>query len=114
MMVKVFITRKWPEAVEQKLKENFDVTLRHDDIPVSYDEFKQAVQHYDAILPTVSDKLPPDMFEQKNMKVKILGNFGVGYNHIDIKAAEKHGIIVTNTPGVLTDCTADLAIGLIH
>jgi lactate dehydrogenase-like 2-hydroxyacid dehydrogenase len=73
---------------------------------------RQALGEYDAVLPTVSDKLPAAAFEG-TLRTKILGNFGVGYNHIDIAAAKAKGIVVTNTPGVLTDCTADIAMLLL-
>jgi glyoxylate reductase len=77
------------------------------------DEFMAAATTYDAILPTVSDTIPAAFYPAAAGRVKLLANYGVGYNHIDIAAARAAGIAVTNTPGVLTDCTADLAMGLL-
>lgn len=110
---KVLITRRWPAAVEAKLRQQYDATLNHDDHPFTAEEFKQALQHYDAVCPTVCDSLPADVINVANKRCKILGNFGVGYNHIDIAAAKQAGLIVTNTPGVLTESTADIAMTLL-
>ncbi|KQV83750.1 D-glycerate dehydrogenase [Rhizobium sp. Root1220] len=109
---RIFVTRRWPAAAEAVLAERFDVTLNEGDIPLSLPQIQQALNSYDAVLPTVSDKLPAGVFEG-DVRARILGNFGVGYNHIDVAAAKARGIAVTNTPGVLTDCTADLAMLLL-
>jgi lactate dehydrogenase-like 2-hydroxyacid dehydrogenase len=110
---KVLLTRRWPASVEHKLQQLFDVTLNIDDHPFSSDEMKQALQKYDAVCPTVCDSLPAEVLNVPNKRCKILGNFGVGYNHIDIAAAQQQGLIVTNTPGVLTESTADIAMTLL-
>lgn len=110
---KVLISRRWPPSVEAKLQTLYDVTLNHDDHPFSAEEFKHALQHYDAVCPTVCDSLPAEVLNVANKRCKILGNFGVGYNHIDIAAAKQQGLIVTNTPGVLTESTADIAMTLL-
>ncbi len=110
---KVFITRKWPAAVEEQLKARYDVTLNEDDKPLTADEFRHALQHYDAVCPTVCDSFPAEVLKVENKRCKILGNFGVGYNHIDIAAAKAENLIITNTPGVLTESTADLAMTLL-
>ena len=110
---KVLLTRRWPASVEQKLQQLYDVTLNHDDHPFSADEMKLALQNYDAVCPTVCDSLPADVLNVANKRCKILGNFGVGYNHIDITAAKQQGLIVSNTPGVLTESTADIAMTLL-
>ena len=110
---KVLITRRWPASVEEKLTQLYDVTLNEDDHPFSADELKQALQNYDAVCPTVCDSLPAEVLSAPNKRCKILGNFGVGYNHIDIAAAQQQGLIVTNTPGVLTESTADIAMTLL-
>ncbi len=109
---RILVTRRWPTAVETVLSERFDITLNESDVPLSEEALRQAVAEYDAVLPTVSDKLPAAVFSGA-VRAKILGNFGVGYNHIDIAAAKAKGIAVTNTPGVLTDCTADIAMLLL-
>jgi lactate dehydrogenase-like 2-hydroxyacid dehydrogenase len=110
---KVFITRKWPISVEEQLKARYDVTLNEDDKPLSADEFKHALQNYDAVCPTVCDSFPAKVLKVENKRCKILGNFGVGYNHIDVATAKEQNIIVTNTPGVLTESTADIAMTLL-
>jgi lactate dehydrogenase-like 2-hydroxyacid dehydrogenase len=110
---RILITRRWPETVEQFLAERFDVTLNADDTPMSVEAIAAAMADYDAVLPTVSDKLPASVFSGDTLRAKILANYGVGYNHIDIAAARAKGITVTNTPGVLTDCTADIAMLLL-
>ena len=110
---RILVTRRWPAAVEAVLAERFDVMLNRDDIPLNENELRQALSTHDAVLPTVSDRLPAAVFEGVPIATKILGNFGVGYNHIDISAAKARGIAVTNTPDVLTDCTADIAMLLL-
>ena len=110
---KVFLTRKWPSSVEEKLKVRFDVTLNQDDRPLTPAEFKHALQNYDAVCPTVCDSFPADVLNVANKRCKILANFGVGYNHIDIDAAKAQDLIITNTPGVLTESTADIAMTLL-
>ena len=111
---KVLLTRKWPEQAEAKAKELFDVTLNDDDHKMSVDELKQAVKDYDGICPTVSDfQINADILNVENRRVKVLANFGVGFNNIDTEAAKAAGVVVTNTPEVLTDCTADIAMTLL-
>ncbi|MGB7271464.1 MAG: D-glycerate dehydrogenase [Albidovulum sp.] len=109
---RVLTTRRWPQAVEAKLAEKFDLVLNEGDQPMDAAAFQQAFREFDAILPTVTDKLTGAAFDVDGPRTKILGNFGVGFSHIDIDAAKKHGIVVTNTPDVLSDCTADIAMTL--
>jgi lactate dehydrogenase-like 2-hydroxyacid dehydrogenase len=110
---RILITRRWPAAVEAVLSERFDVTLNTRDVALDAAELGLALRDYDAVLPTVSDKLPAALFDAAPLRTRILGNFGVGFNHIDIAAARVRGIAITNTPGVLTDCTADIAMLLL-
>ena len=110
---KVIVTRKWPAEVEAQLKALYDVELNESDIPLTADELKLALQTADALLPTVTDAITAEILNVENKRAKIIGNFGVGYNNIDINTAKAHGIIVTNTPHVLTDCTADIAMLLL-
>ena len=109
---KVIITRKWPEAAEARARELFDVKLNSDDHPMSVAELQEALKTADAVCPTVSDKVSAEVLSAAPLRCKILGNFGVGFNHIDLKAAQERGLLVTNTPEVLTDCTADIAMTL--
>ena len=110
---KVLITRRWPASVEAKLQSLYDVTLNLDDHPFSIAEMQAALQQYDAVCPTVCDSLPAEVINVSDRRCKILGNFGVGFNHIDIQAAREQGIVVSNTPGVLTESTADIAMTLL-
>jgi len=110
---KVLITRRWPEAVEKQLQQLYDVQLNQDDRPLTADELKFALQNFDAVCPSVCDSLTAEVLNVPNKRCKILGNFGVGYNHIDIATAKQQGLIVTNTPGVLTESTADIAMTLL-
>ncbi|EPE97280.1 2-hydroxyacid dehydrogenase [Rhizobium grahamii] len=110
---RILVTRRWPAAVEKILSDRFDTTLNADDIAMRGEALSDALGAYDAVLPTVSDRLPAAVFDSVTPRARILGNFGVGYNHIDVDAAKARGIVVTNTPGVLTDCTADIAMLLL-
>lgn len=110
---KLLITRRWPKAVEEAAKKDFDVTLNEKDIPLSLEDMRNALKSYDAISPTVTDILDSKAFDVENLSCKILCNYGVGYSHIDIPSAQKLGICVTNTPDVLSDCTADIAMTLL-
>jgi lactate dehydrogenase-like 2-hydroxyacid dehydrogenase len=106
----VIVTRRWPTAVEARLLALFDTQLNTDDRPLTADELKDALRTADAVLPTVTDPITAEVLGAEPLRCRILGNFGVGFNHIDLAAAKSHGITVTNTPDVLTDCTADLAM----
>ncbi|MFK7940622.1 MAG: 2-hydroxyacid dehydrogenase [Roseovarius sp.] len=113
-MTKILVTRAWPSEAEERLKSEGlgDVTLRNPDTPMTHDEWMAAATEYDVIMPTVSDKIPAGFYAAAKGKLRIFANYGVGFNHINIDAARDNGIAVTNTPDVLTDCTADLAMGL--
>jgi lactate dehydrogenase-like 2-hydroxyacid dehydrogenase len=112
MKPRVLVTRRWPAAVEALLQEKFDTTLNSEDRPFEPGDLAAAFAAYDAILPTVSDRLPASVFPSGECRTRLIANFGVGFSHIDIDAARARGIAVTNTPGVLTDCTADIAMAL--
>ncbi|MCA0270784.1 MAG: D-glycerate dehydrogenase [Proteobacteria bacterium] len=109
---KVLVTRAWPEAVEARLKANYDVTLNPEDVIHSASDLRAAAGEYDAILPTVTDRLGADVI-QPGGRLRFIGNCGVGYSHIDVAAAKAAGIVVSNTPDVLSDCTADIAMTLL-
>lgn len=110
---KVLATRRWPEAVEAKMAQVFDLHLNTSDVPLSQADLRDAMGQYDAILPTVTDRLPAAVFDGSAPRTRILANYGVGYAHIDTAAARTHGIAVTNTPDVLSECTADIAMTLL-
>jgi len=110
MKPKILITRRWPEAVEARLAARYDVTLNETDTPLTLDQLRAAMTEYDALCPTVSDKVPAEVLSAPGARVRIIANYGAGYEHIDLDAAEGAGLIVTNTPDVLTDATAELAL----
>lgn len=108
----VFVTRRWPNAVESRLSETYDTTFNRQDRALTPTELKEALIKYDAILPTVTDSLNAEVLDVASPKTRFLGNFGVGYSHICEESARALGLTVTNTPGVLSECTADLTIML--
>lgn len=113
-MKTLLITRAIAEPVLEQARAAFDVTLRTAGGGMTVAEATKALENYDAILPTLGDAFSADAFEAATgVRCKMLGNFGVGYNHIDADAAAKHGVIVSNTPDVLTDATADIGWTLI-
>ena len=113
MKPRILVTRRWPAAVEARLTESFDAVLNTGDKPLSLKEFRTALSSYDAVLPTVTDTLSSEAMDVPKLRTKILANYGVGYSHIDAETAARHNITVTNTPDVLSQCTADLAMTLL-
>jgi hydroxypyruvate reductase len=112
-VLKLLITRKLPDAVLDRAREVFDVTVRDNTAPLNREELIQSLSDYDVVLPTLGDAYSADIFDSvPDKRTKLLANFGVGYNHIDAAAARTAGIEVTNTPGAVTDATADIALTL--
>jgi len=109
----VIVTRKLPEAIETRMMELFDTRLNHDDHPMSQAELAKAMQTADVLVPTVTDRIDAALVAQAGPNLKLLANFGTGVDHIDLAAAREKGIAVTNTPDVLTEDTADMAMALI-
>ncbi len=109
----VVVTRRLPDPVEQHLAAHFDVRLNHTDIPSTATSLVDALREGDGVLCTVTDRLTAEVLAATPRRARILANFGVGFNHVDIAAATSQGIVVTNTPGVLTDDTADLTMTLL-
>ncbi len=109
----VLVTRRWPAAVEAQLAENYDAVLNTGDKPMSPSEIRQALKSYDAVLPTVTDTLSAEALDVPGAQTKILANYGVGYSHICEPSARELGMTVTNTPDVLSECTADIAMTLL-
>lgn len=113
-MPKVLITRVLPDAVLEAARARFDVTVRESTAPMTEDECVAALEGYDAVLPTLGDAFRAPAFARVPApRARLLANFGVGYNHIDVAAARAAGVAVTNTPGAVTDATADIALTLI-
>lgn len=107
---KILLTRRWTAEVEKHLAQQFDVTLNDGDVPMDAARLRAAMSQFDAICPTVTDRIDRNVLSAPDRRVRLIGNFGVGFNHIDVEAAREFGISVSNTPDVLTDTTADLAI----
>ncbi len=113
-MSKIFITYKIPEAGEKLLREaGHEVTVREEESLITREDLISALKEYDAILPLLTDKIGKEEIAEAGEQLKIIANYAVGYNNIDAKAAKEKGIIVSNTPGVLTDAVAEHTIGLL-
>lgn len=110
---RILLTRRWPAPVETALAADFDATFNPADQALDCAALRQALRDFDAVLPTVSDRIDAAVLDLDAPRARILANYGVGYSHIDLAAARAHGIVVTNTPGVLTDATADLTMTLL-
>ena len=111
--LKVVLTRRLPDAVETRMRELFDAELNLKDIPMDRAALEAAVQRADVLVPTITDEIDAALIAAAGPQLKMIANFGAGVDHIDIDAAVARQIIVTNTPGVLTEDTADLAMSLI-
>ena len=109
----VVLTRKLPEVVETRMRELFDARLNDNDTAFSKLELKEAMKKADVIVPTVTDKIDSEIIESAGKNLKLIASFGTGVDHIDLNSAKKQGILVTNTPGVLTEDTADVVMSLI-
>ncbi|MBU1313659.1 MAG: D-glycerate dehydrogenase [Alphaproteobacteria bacterium] len=110
---KVYITRKLPDAVETRMRELFDAELNIDDTPRTRDELSAAMKAVDVLVPTVTDRIDQALIEEAGPNLKLIASFSNGTDHIDVDAAAKKGITVTNTPNVLTEDTADMTMALI-
>ena len=110
---KVIITRRLQDRVENRMKELFNVDLSSAEYPVSKKELLSAVKEADVLVPTIGDKIDASILSAAGSNLKLIANYGAGYDHIDIKTALQRGIIVTNTPSVLTTDTADMTMALI-
>lgn len=113
--MKLLITRRMPARVLAAAEARFDVTLREEEARVlTADELRAALRDYDVVMPTLGDRFQADVFaDVPAPRCRLLANFGVGYNHIDVEAARAAGVAVSNTPGAVTDATADIALSLI-
>ena len=110
---KVVVTRKLPDPVETRMRELFDTELNLDDVGMNREALIAAVQRADVLAPTITDKIDAELIAAAGDQLKLIANFGAGVDHIDVAAANARGIVVTNTPGVLTEDTADLCMTLI-
>jgi glyoxylate reductase len=109
----VIVTRKLPDAIETRMMELFDTRLSGDDVPFDQAQLQAAAAAADVLVPTVTDRIGGDVIAAAGPRLKLIANFGTGVDHIDLAAARAKGITVTNTPGVLTEDTADMTMALI-
>jgi len=109
----VIVTRKLPDVVETRMMELFDSRLSADDHSMTREELLAAAQQADVLVPTVTDRIDAELITQAGPRLKLIASFGTGTDHIDLAAARAKGITVTNTPGVLTEDTADMTMALI-
>ena len=109
----VIVTRKLPEVIEARMMELFDAQLNYDDEPMSQADLIAAVKAANVLVPTVTDRIDAALLAHADSKLRLIANFGTGVDHIDLAAARKREITVTNTPGVLTEDTADMTMALI-
>jgi lactate dehydrogenase-like 2-hydroxyacid dehydrogenase len=110
MTTRILVTRKWPVEVETLLAARFDVQFNSDDLPMTAAALGDAMGRYDVICPTVTDRITADMLDRPDRTVRLLCNYGAGVDHIDLDACRRNGVTVTNTPDVLTEATAEIAI----
>ncbi|SFA96713.1 hydroxypyruvate reductase [Poseidonocella pacifica] len=111
-MTRILVTRPLPDKVLAEAEKHFEIELREKTTPMGRAEMRASLALYDGVLPTLGDMFNATIFEEGRHRCRILANFGVGYNHIDVDAARAVGIAVTNTPGAVTDATADIALTL--
>jgi glyoxylate reductase len=111
--VKVVVTRKLPELVESRMRELFDVTLNASDAPMTRDQLAAAMKTAAVLVPTVTDRIDKTLLSMAGPQLKLVANYGTGVDNIDLETARNRGIIVTNTPGILTEDTADMTMALI-
>ncbi|MES2988160.1 MAG: D-glycerate dehydrogenase [Pseudomonadota bacterium] len=110
---RVFVTRSLPTSVEARMSELFDARLSADDAALTREQLGAAMADCDVFVPTVTDRITADLIAGAPDRLRLIANYGAGFGHIDMKAARERGIVVTNTPGVLTEDTADMALALI-
>ncbi len=110
---RVIVTRRLPQPVEDRMADLFDAVFNTSDTPMSRADLVAAIADCDVLAPTVTDSIDADLIRAAGPRMKLIANYGTGVNHIDLAAARARGIMVTNTPGVLTDDTADLTMSLI-
>jgi len=109
----VVVTRRLPEVVETRMKELFDVELREDDRPLTREELVAAMARADVLVPTLTDHIDANMLAQAGDRLRLIANFGAGVDHLDVASARSRGVLVSNTPGVVTEDTADMVMALI-
>ena len=111
--LKVVVTRRLPDVVETRLSELFDVTLREDDAPMTREALAEALKTADVLVPAITDHIDAALLAQAGESLKLIASYGAGVDHVDVATARQRGILVSNTPGVVTEDTADMTMALI-
>jgi glyoxylate reductase len=109
----VVVTRRLPQVVENRMSELFNVTLRETDAPMSRNQLIEAMKEADVLVPTLTDKIDAAMLAAAGERLKLIANYGAGVDHIDVQSARQRGVLVSNTPGTVTEDTADMTMALI-
>ncbi|WP_343714571.1 D-glycerate dehydrogenase [Inquilinus sp.] len=109
----VIVTRKLPDVIETRMMELFETRLNHDDVALDREQLAAAMAEADVLVPTVTDRIDAELLAKSGPQLKLIASFGTGVDHIDLTAAKARGLTVTNTPGVLTEDTADMTMALI-
>ena len=110
---RVVVTRRLPAQVEARMQELFDVTLNVEDKPMTPEDLARAMSATDVLVPTITDRIDARLLAQAGPDLRLIANYGAGFDHIDVATALQRGIMVSNTPGVLAEDTADMAMALI-
>ena len=110
---RILVTRRLPESIETRLGADYEAKFNPDDTPLRPEALAAALREHDAVVSTVSDRITAEMLQAKGCRARLIANVGVGYSNIDVEAARQAGVVVSNTPDVLTDATADIALLLI-
>jgi lactate dehydrogenase-like 2-hydroxyacid dehydrogenase len=107
---RILITRRLPDAVLERLRRNYEVTGNDDDAPFDREALGRALHEYDGLVPTITDRVDADLLQAAPFRTRVIANFGAGIEHIDLEAARRAHVVVTNTPGALTEATAEIAL----
>jgi lactate dehydrogenase-like 2-hydroxyacid dehydrogenase len=107
---RILITRRLPEEVQARLSNRYDVTANADDLPLDREALARALREFDALVPTITDRIDAELLRTAATRTRVIANFGAGIEHIDLEAARGANIVVTNTPGALTEATAEIAL----
>ncbi|MEM7296373.1 MAG: NAD(P)-dependent oxidoreductase, partial [Pseudomonadota bacterium] len=111
--LRVVVTRRLPEPVESRLGELFDIVLRPSDVPMGREALLEAMRDADVLVPTLSDQIDAPLLSRAGDRLKLIANYGAGLDHIDVATARQRGILVSNTPDVMTEDTADMTMALV-
>src|SRR6187399_1684064 len=107
---RILITRRLPDAVQARLSNSYDIVANADDLPLDREALARALREFDALVPTITDRIDAELLGAAPIRTRVIANFGAGIEHVDLEAAQRAHIVVTNTPGALTEATAEIAV----